>query len=102
MSALYRIFPVLAASLSLYAADPFFFVQASDPQFGMYADDKNFIQETTNWEFVIAYTCVGGFFAMLVFASSVVSVPMCCTLMCAGGFCLYHGSGGVGRSTPPM
>ena len=34
--------------------------------------------------------------------SSVVSVPMCCTLMCGGGFCLYQGSGGVGRSTPPM
>jgi uncharacterized membrane protein len=29
-----------------------------------------------NWEFVIAYICVGGFFAGLVFASTVVSIPM--------------------------
>ncbi len=32
----------------------------------------------------------------------VVSVPMCCTLIWAGGFCWYQGNGGVGRSTPPM
>jgi uncharacterized membrane protein len=29
-----------------------------------------------NWEFVLAYTLVGGFFAALVFALSVVSIPM--------------------------
>jgi len=29
-----------------------------------------------NWEFVVAYTLVGGFFAALVFALSVVSIPM--------------------------
>jgi uncharacterized membrane protein len=29
-----------------------------------------------NFEFLFAYFCVGGFFAMLVFAISVVSVPM--------------------------
>jgi uncharacterized membrane protein len=29
-----------------------------------------------NWEFVIAYMCVGGFFAGLVYASTVVSIPM--------------------------
>lgn len=29
-----------------------------------------------NWEFVIAYLCVGGFFAGLVYASTVVSIPM--------------------------
>ncbi|MDP9172186.1 MAG: metallophosphoesterase [Acidobacteriota bacterium] len=39
---------------SAFAADPFFFVQASDPQFGMYAENRNFAQETANWEFVIA------------------------------------------------
>lgn len=33
---------------------PFFFMQASDPQFGMFAEDRNFVQETANWEFVIA------------------------------------------------
>ncbi len=36
-----------------FAAD-FFFIQASDPQFGMYAKDADFRQETANWEFVIA------------------------------------------------
>lgn len=29
-----------------------------------------------NWEFVAAYLCVGGFFAGLVFASTMVSIPM--------------------------
>lgn len=29
-----------------------------------------------NWEFVVAYVCVGGFFAGLVFATMVVSIPM--------------------------
>lgn len=37
-----------------FAADPFFFAQASDPQFGMYAQNRDFAQETANWEFVIA------------------------------------------------
>ena len=29
-----------------------------------------------NWEFIVAYICVGGFFAGLVFASMMVSIPM--------------------------
>jgi uncharacterized membrane protein len=29
-----------------------------------------------NWEFIIVYTCVGGFFAGLIFASMMVSIPM--------------------------
>jgi uncharacterized membrane protein len=29
-----------------------------------------------NWEFVVAYLCVGGFFAGLVYASTVVAIPM--------------------------
>jgi 3',5'-cyclic AMP phosphodiesterase CpdA len=33
---------------------PIFFVQMSDPQFGMFADDRNFVQETANFEFAIA------------------------------------------------
>lgn len=33
---------------------PFFFLLASDPQFGMYTGDRDFVQETANWEFVIA------------------------------------------------
>jgi 3',5'-cyclic AMP phosphodiesterase CpdA len=31
-----------------------FFVQASDPQFGMYAKDQDFTQETANFEFFVA------------------------------------------------
>jgi 3',5'-cyclic AMP phosphodiesterase CpdA len=33
---------------------PWFFVVLSDPQFGMYAKDRNFVQETANFEFAIA------------------------------------------------
>jgi len=33
---------------------PWFFAVLADPQFGMYAKDKNFTQETANFEFVIA------------------------------------------------
>jgi 3',5'-cyclic AMP phosphodiesterase CpdA len=36
------------------ASPPFFFIQMSDPQFGMYASDSNFVQETANFEFAIA------------------------------------------------
>src|SRR5690242_16544170 len=30
------------------------FIQMSDPQFGMYSDNKNFVQETANFEFAVA------------------------------------------------
>jgi serine/threonine-protein phosphatase CPPED1 len=33
---------------------PKFFIQGSDPQFGMYTKDANFLQETANFEFFIA------------------------------------------------
>lgn len=36
------------------SADAFFFLQMSDPQFGMYAKDRDFKQETANYEFAIA------------------------------------------------
>jgi hypothetical protein len=36
------------------AAPPFFFLQLSDPQFGMFTADKDFAQETANFEFAIA------------------------------------------------
>ncbi|MDQ6700035.1 MAG: metallophosphoesterase [Acidobacteriota bacterium] len=36
------------------AQAPRFFIQMSDPQFGMYAKDRNFIQETANFEFFVA------------------------------------------------
>ena len=45
---------LLLFALRAFAADPFFFVQTTDPQFGMYAEDRNFTQETANWEFVVA------------------------------------------------
>ncbi len=45
---------VALVSLPIHAANPFYFIQASDPQFGMYTADKDFIQETANWTFAIA------------------------------------------------
>lgn len=36
------------------APPSFFFIVASDPQFGMFAADSNFVQETANFELVIA------------------------------------------------
>ena len=35
-------------------AEPWFFVQLSDPQFGMFTADSNFVQETANLEFAVA------------------------------------------------
>ncbi|HET6567648.1 MAG TPA: metallophosphoesterase [Rhodothermales bacterium] len=47
---------LLLTALSAPAPDPepFFFIQLSDPQLGMFAADSNFIQETANFEFAIA------------------------------------------------
>ena len=45
---------LLVATLAAFAADPLYFIQTSDPQFGMFTDNKDFKQETANWEFVIA------------------------------------------------
>src|SRR5256885_8445588 len=39
---------------SAMAAEPFFFIQLSDPQFGMFTNDKDFAQETANFEFAVA------------------------------------------------
>ncbi len=36
------------------AAEPFFFIQLSDPQFGMFTNNKDFAQETANFEFAVA------------------------------------------------
>jgi serine/threonine-protein phosphatase CPPED1 len=36
------------------ATPPFFFVQMSDPQFGMFTKDADFVQETANFELAIA------------------------------------------------
>src|SRR5882757_5450967 len=35
-------------------APSFWFLQMSDPQFGMHAKDRDFVQETANYEFAIA------------------------------------------------
>jgi len=42
----------LAAQVVAQSTD--FFLQGSDPQFGMFAKDANFVQETANFEFFIA------------------------------------------------
>ena len=44
---------LLTASAALNAAEPFF-IQASDPQFGMFSADKDMAQETANWTYAIA------------------------------------------------
>lgn len=36
------------------ADEPFFFIQLSDPQFGMFTGNKGFAQETANFEFAVA------------------------------------------------
>jgi serine/threonine-protein phosphatase CPPED1 len=44
-------------ALTLQAQQPapdFFFIQLADPQFGMYTKDRDFAQETANYEFAIA------------------------------------------------
>jgi 3',5'-cyclic AMP phosphodiesterase CpdA len=45
---------LFAAGGGALAAEPFFFVQLSDPQFGMFTDNADFLQETVNFEFVVA------------------------------------------------
>jgi 3',5'-cyclic AMP phosphodiesterase CpdA len=43
----------LAAGMAS-AGDPFSFIQMSDPQFGMYTENKSFDHETANFEFAVA------------------------------------------------
>jgi 3',5'-cyclic AMP phosphodiesterase CpdA len=45
---------LLLASSVAPAAEPFFFIQLSDPQFGMFTDNQDFAQETANFEFAVA------------------------------------------------
>src|SRR6185295_17921209 len=42
------------ASGIVCAAEPFSFLQMSDPQFGMYTENKSFEHETANFEFAVA------------------------------------------------
>jgi 3',5'-cyclic AMP phosphodiesterase CpdA len=44
---------MLAASPQAPATSPFFFVQMSDPQFGMFTKDADFAQETLNFELAL-------------------------------------------------
>jgi 3',5'-cyclic AMP phosphodiesterase CpdA len=44
----------LASVSSTKAAEPFYFIQLSDPQFGMFTGNKDFAQETVNFEFAVA------------------------------------------------
>jgi 3',5'-cyclic AMP phosphodiesterase CpdA len=44
----------LASACLGSATEPFFFIQLSDPQFGMFATNANFAQETANFEFAAA------------------------------------------------
>ena len=45
---------LLVSRAPTVAAEPFFFIQLTDPQFGMFTDNTNFVQETANFEFAVA------------------------------------------------
>ena len=47
---------LMVGLLRAEGATPFFFIQLSDPQFGMYAQNADFQHETANFEFAIATT----------------------------------------------
>jgi 3',5'-cyclic AMP phosphodiesterase CpdA len=47
-------FCLVMLNRSARAAEPFFFIQLSDPQFGMFTENTNFTQETVNFEFAVA------------------------------------------------
>ena len=49
-----RLAALLLTSTMAFAADPLWFIQASDPQFGMFTNNADFRQETANWEFAVA------------------------------------------------
>ncbi len=44
---------LLLAPARMAAAEPFFFVQLSDPQLGMFTDNKDFVQDAANFEFAV-------------------------------------------------
>ncbi len=48
------VFGLMLTASTLGAAEPFFFVQMSDPQFGMCTKNREFSQETANFEFAMA------------------------------------------------
>jgi 3',5'-cyclic AMP phosphodiesterase CpdA len=58
MKTLFRLVLTLSAGLALALAsvraeEPFFFIQLSDPQLGMFTDNKDFTQDAANFEFAV-------------------------------------------------
>ena len=58
MKALFRLVLTLGAWFALTLApvraeEPFFFIQLSDPQLGMFSDNKDFAQDAANFEFAV-------------------------------------------------
>lgn len=58
MKTLFRLVLTLSAGLALALAPvraeaPFFFIQLSDPQLGMFTDNKDFAQDAANFEFAV-------------------------------------------------
>lgn len=54
ISACALLFLIMSCTVSKHAAKPYFFMQMSDPQFGMFTENKSFEQETKNFEKAIA------------------------------------------------
>ncbi len=44
----------ISLALAARAAEPFFFIQLSDPQLGMFTDNRDFAQDSANFEFAVA------------------------------------------------
>ena len=49
-----KLIMLLAGGRLATAAEPFFFIQLTDPQFGMFTTNRDFAQETANFEFAVA------------------------------------------------
>ena len=55
LTALSVLAAISAADSARAAADtPFFFIQLSDPQLGMFTENKDFAQDAANFEFAVA------------------------------------------------
>lgn len=51
--ALVSVICLVGATLCARAAEPFFFVQLSDPQLGMFTENRDFAQDAANFEFAV-------------------------------------------------
>src|SRR5688500_2218334 len=54
LSALLLCLLVFAPARSNAANEPFFFIQLSDPQLGMFTENRDFAQDAANFEFAVA------------------------------------------------